>query len=177
MIKYTLNCDNSHSFEGWFRNSDDFDMQAERGFIACPVCGSDQVQKSLMAPAVSTSRSKAAPPPEPAETGSGSDGQTGAADVPAAEQPAESRQEQQTALISNDERHQELVSKLRELRQHMTENADYVGNNFAEEARKMHYGEKEGRSIYGETSQEDAKSLIEDGVAVLPLPTVPEDHN
>jgi len=165
MIKYTLNCDNAHSFEGWFRNSDDFDKQVSRGLVICPVCGASEVRKSLMAPAVSTSRSKAAQVPEsmPVED-----------TAPAPSGPAP---EQQTALMSGDGRHEELVSKLRDLRKQMTENADYVGNSFAEEARKMHFGEKESRNIYGETSQEDAKSLLEDGVAVLPLPTVPEDHN
>jgi hypothetical protein len=72
---------------------------------------------------------------------------------------------------------QELADMIRAVRQHVTENADYVGPRFAEEARKIHFGEIEPRGIYGEATASDAKALIDDGVAVCPLPKLPEEHN
>ena len=72
---------------------------------------------------------------------------------------------------------QELRTKLKELREHITKNADYVGQKFPEEARKMHYGETEHRSIYGEASLEVAKELHEEGIELHPLPVLPDDTN
>ena len=71
----------------------------------------------------------------------------------------------------------EMAEMIRAVRQHVQDNADYVGPRFAEEARKIHYGEIEPRGIYGEASAADAKALIDDGVAVCPLPKLPEEHN
>ena len=78
-------------------------------------------------------------------------------------------------MISPQE--QEFRSKLKELREHLTKNADHVGAKFPEEARKMHYGEIEHRSIYGEASPEDAKALAEEGIEFHPLPILPEERN
>jgi hypothetical protein len=167
LIRYTLTCGAAHSFEGWFRNSEDFDLQCGRELVSCPVCGSTEVQKSLMAPAVSTSRAKAArqvadaPDVEPASKAA----------------PAPTEASQQTALVSVDPKHREILEGLKSLRQKIVENSDYVGKNFAEEARKIHYGETEERNIYGETSGDDAKELLEEGIAVLPLPVLPEEQN
>lgn len=80
-------------------------------------------------------------------------------------------------MIASDSRHAELLQKIRELRQQIVSNADYVGQSFADEARKMHYGEADHRSIYGETSPDDARSLLEEGISILPLPVLPEDRN
>ena len=71
----------------------------------------------------------------------------------------------------------EVLDALREIRKHVTESADYVGPRFAEEARKIHYGESEARGIYGEATMAEAKALIDDGVEVAPLPKLPEDQN
>lgn len=71
----------------------------------------------------------------------------------------------------------ELAEMIRAVRQHVTENADYVGPRFAEEARKIHFGEVEPRGIYGEATASDAKALIDEGVAVCPLPKLPDEHN
>ncbi|UXN64951.1 DUF1178 family protein [Phyllobacterium sp. A18/5-2] len=70
-----------------------------------------------------------------------------------------------------------MVTELKEIAQKVRENADYVGSDFAEEARKIHFGEVEKRGIYGEATGEEVKSLLEDGVDVMPLPVFPEDHN
>ncbi|HEX2256624.1 MAG TPA: DUF1178 family protein [Afifellaceae bacterium] len=71
----------------------------------------------------------------------------------------------------------EMVSMLRKLRKHLTDNADYVGNRFAEEARRIHYDEVEKRGIYGEASSDEVRSLAEEGIEFHPLPVLPEDHN
>ncbi|OYR20615.1 DUF1178 family protein [Brucella thiophenivorans] len=141
MIRFSLHCDHGHEFEGWFRDNADFDRQSERRLVSCPVCNSPEIQKSLMAPAVSTSRSK------------------------------------EQVAIAMDQAQKQVLEQMRELSRKVRENADYVGDQFAEEARKIHFGETEARGIYGEASKEDVHSLIEDGVEVMPLPVFPEDKN
>lgn len=155
MIRYTLACDEGHDFESWFRDAAACDEQAERGLLTCPSCGSTKVGKAIMAPQVAR---KDRPPARPE-----------AVPAPRAEG------EQPVALVSPQE--VELREKLRALRAHLTENAADVGKRFAEEARKMHFGETEHRSIYGEATPEDARSLIEDGVEFYPLPAVPDERN
>ncbi|CUB00737.1 DUF1178 family protein [Pannonibacter indicus] len=167
MIRYTLRCDNAHEFEGWFRNSGDFERQTAQGLMSCPACGSDDVTKALMAPAVSTSERRESLAPV--------SGAEAAAPVEAPAAPAGAGAT--SAMIASDSRHAELLQKLRELRQQIVSNADYVGQSFADEARKMHYGEADHRSIYGETSPDDAQALLEEGISILPLPVLPEDRN
>ncbi len=88
------------------------------------------------------------------------------------------KQNQQVAHIKPQTGMQkELLKAMREIRTKVTQNADYVGDRFAEEARKIHYKEAEGRGIYGETTVEDAKSLTEEGIEIHPLPSLPEDQN
>jgi hypothetical protein len=80
-------------------------------------------------------------------------------------------------VAAADPRQAAMRVALRELRRKVTENADYVGDKFAEEARKIHYNESEPRGIYGEANAEDAKALIEEGIDFHPLPILPEDGN
>jgi len=162
MIRYALACAKGHAFESWFQNSAAFDKQVKRGLVTCPVCNSAKVEKSIMAPRVSGAKKRgdeppAPPPPAPATP-------SPAPDVPAP-----------VAMVSPQER--ELRGKLKELREHLIKNADHVGKKFPEEARKMHYGEIEHRSIYGEASPEQAKELHEEGIEFHPLPVLPEDRN
>ena len=161
MIRYALYCNRKHDFEIWFNNSADYDKQHKRGLVTCPVCDSKKVEKAIMAPAVSRGgrKSRAA---EPAET-------VTPAPVPATA-PAET-----VAMISPLE--SEFRAKLKELRDHLTSNADNVGKKFPDEARKMHYGEIEHRSIYGEASPQEAKDLHEEGIEFHPLPVLPEERN
>lgn len=177
MIRYALTCDFTHDFEGWFRNSDDFSTQSAKGLISCPVCGSTDIRKKLMAPAVSTSRAKQA---------SAESQQTGhtqavpGADVPApaaAVESADAQVIQQAALMPQDVRQKEVIEALRTLRKRMVEASDYVGKDFPEEARRMHYGETEERNIYGESSPEEAKALLDEGIDILPLPVLPDEKN
>jgi hypothetical protein len=159
MIRYTLACQKGHSFESWFANSAAYDKQAKRGLVSCPVCGNSKVEKAIMAPKLSGTRKR------------------GAAKAPAAavEAPAVDASKAPVAMISPQE--QEFRAKLKELRDHLTKNADYVGQKFPEEARKMHYGEIDHRSIYGEASPEDAKELHEEGIEFHPLPVLPDERN
>ena len=166
MIHYALVCEREHEFEGWFRSSSDFEAQAARGILSCPVCGSSKVTRGLMAPAVSTGRTAdAAPEPEaaapPAATG-------GAAPVPAPVASLGPNEDPRRALA---------IEFLRRVRETVLENATYVGDTFAEEARRIHYGEAEERGIYGEATREEAEALEEEGIAVTVLPVLPEDRN
>ena len=166
MIRYALNCEHGHAFESWFQNSAAYDKQAKRGLVACPICGSAKVEKAIMAPRLARSEvaePMTVPPPTPAPT---------PAPVPA---PAPAAAKQPVAIMSPNER--ELRKKLKELREHVTRNADYVGPRFPEQARKIHYGEIEHRSIYGEASPEEAKELSDEGIAFHPLPILPDEFN
>jgi hypothetical protein len=162
MIRYSLICERKHDFEIWFKNSADYDQQAERGLVTCPACGSAKVEKALMAPALGrgTKKDVHAPVAEAA---------------PTTEAPVPVENKTPVAMISPQE--QEFRAKLKELRDHLTKNADNVGVKFPEEARKMHYGESKHRSIYGEASPQEAKELLEEGVELHPLPVLPEERN
>jgi hypothetical protein len=157
MIRYALHCDRSHEFESWFQSSSAYEQQVKRKLVTCPVCGSAKVEKAIMAPRIVGKKGRAAPAEQPATPPSG----------PAPDAP--------TSLMMAQER--ELRAKLKELRDHITKNADNVGERFPNEARAMHYGDKEHRPIYGEASPDEAKALIDEGIEVSPLPTLPEDRN
>jgi hypothetical protein len=162
MIRYALACERGHSFESWFANSTAYDKQVKHGLVICPVCNSSKVEKAIMAPRLSGAR-KRDDGPTPVAAGETT------APAPAQEAPAP------VAMVSPQER--EFRKKLKELREHLTQNADYVGRKFPEEARKMHYGEIEHRSIYGEASPDQAKELHEEGIEFHPLPVLPDERN
>ena len=138
MIRYALQCDDGHGFEAWFGTSADYDDQAVRGLVECPVCGSHAVSKQIMAPAVAGTR-KAAPAPDLAKV--------------------------QTMMMQ----------AAREVRSHVEQNFDYVGDAFAREARDIHEGRSEKREIYGEATPAEVRKLKEDGVPCAPLPPLPPD--
>jgi hypothetical protein len=170
MIRYALNCDQGHNFESWFANSNAFDKQAKRGLVTCPMCGSAKVEKAIMAPSLAASLGPGgiADPRPPTPTPPASPPPQAA---PAPPNPPKTP----VAMMSSAER--ELRHKLKELRDHITKNAHYVGPRFPEEARKIHYGEAEHRSIYGEASPEEAQQLHEEGIEFHPLPILPDDKN
>jgi hypothetical protein len=167
MIRYNLVCAKGHEFESWFAGSAAYDRQAKRGLVECPICGSAKVGKALMTPRLA--RSGKSSPAAPAAR------ETTAPETAAPHAPAASGAAAPVAVISPQE--QELRTKLKELREHLVKNADNVGQRFPEEARKMHYGEKEHRSIYGTASPDDARALHEEGIAFAPLPVLPDEHN
>ena len=133
MIRYALHCDLAHEFEAWFGSSSDWDDQAARGLVQCPVCGSSAVSKQIMAPAVAGTKRSAAP---------------------------ELAAKLQTMMMQ----------AAREVRSHVEQNFDYVGDAFAREARDIHEGRSERREIYGEATPAEVRKLREDGVPCAPLP-------
>jgi hypothetical protein len=162
MIRYALRCERDHTFESWFQTSSAFEQQVKRKLVSCPVCNSVKVEKAIMAPQIVSKKGRReaeAPSPQPQPQ-------------PAAD-PAPTQET--TPLLMAQER--ELRTKLKELRDHIVKNADNVGEQFPNEARKMHYGEIEHRPIYGEASPEEARALIDEGVEVSPLPVLPDDRN
>jgi hypothetical protein len=148
MIRYDLVCADGHEFDGWFSNSAAFDEQSRKGLVSCIHCGSTQVEKQLMAPGIPVKGNRRSEP---------------------AAKPV--------LATTIDPRQQKLVQMMRELRKAVEENSEYVGDKFAEEARKIHYEETEKRGIYGETTAQDAEELIEEGIEIHPLPILPEDGN
>jgi hypothetical protein len=145
MIQYTLKCANGHEFDSWFQSAAAFDRLVSTGMVSCVVCGGAEVEKAIMTPRVRTARRAVTGPQTPQKPTPGPLSQ------PAS--PAE--------------------QAMAELRKKVEEKADYVGKDFATEARAMHDGETPTRSIYGEAKMEEAKQLIEDGVPVMPLPFSP----
>ena len=155
MILYEFNCDRQHSFEAWFKDGDTCDRQLKRKALECPVCGSAKVAKALMAPRIggkNSGREIVANEP-PASTPS----------APPAMPPAD-----KSAVIPA-----EMRRALLEVRKQIESNCDYVGDKFAEEARKIHEGESEPRGIYGEATEAEHEDLIEDGIDITRIPWVP----
>ncbi len=149
MIHYQLHCAAAHEFDGWFKDSDAFERQAKRGLISCPVCSETKVERALMAPGIPrkgrTKVVETAPEslPEPAQPIAG-------------------------GVIPDAVR-----AALGKLRAEVEKNCDYVGNDFAEEARRIHHGEAEPRGIYGESSDEEAEALADEGIDIARIPWVP----
>jgi hypothetical protein len=157
MIHYNLRCERGHAFESWFQSSSAYESQEKRKLVNCPACGSAKVERAIMAPQIVSKKSRER------------------AAAPAAAPSTEVTTPSSTPLMMAQER--ELRAKLKELRDHIVKNADNVGERFPNEARKMHYGDIEHRPIYGEASPDEARSLIEEGVEVSPLPVLPDDRN
>ena len=162
MIHYNLRCARGHAFESWFQSSSAYEVQEKRKLVNCPVCGSSEVERAIMAPQIVSQKGR---------KDAASDSEPVATPVPATDVAAPAP----TPLLMAQE--QELRAKLRELRDHIVKNADNVGERFPNEARKMHYGDIEHRPIFGEASADEARSLIDEGVEVMPLPVLPDDRN
>ena len=150
MIVFDLHCEHGHRFEGWFGSSEDYESQLARGLVECPECGTKQVSKAPMAPAV------------PAKANTRPDTPV-SAPVPA----------QDGAPISNREMPaevQQAMEKLAEAQAKALKGSTFVGEDFAKQSREMHYGEREHGAIHGQASLEEAKELVDEGVPVAPLP-------
>lgn len=171
MIRYRLQCKDGHEFEAWFRSSSDYDKQVKRHDVTCPDCGSAKVSKTLMAPKISTSSRARTRAIEAAEAQAETAKQ--ATPPPTAPAPA--------PVVSEEARQVEMrrqfLALMRHVRSEVEKKAEYVGDRFADEARKIHYEETEPRGIYGETTLEEARKLDEEGIDVLPLPRLPEEQN
>jgi hypothetical protein len=153
MIHYQLACASDHGFDGWFRDSAAFDAQAARGLVECPACGDTKVRRALMTPAVpKKGRAVVVAPPEPAP----------------AEKPAEA-----PVAVAGERLPDHVRAMLQRVRAEVEKNCDYVGTQFADEARRIHRGESEARGIYGETTPEQAEALADEGIEVNRIPWVP----
>jgi hypothetical protein len=159
MILFDLKCGKGHVFEAWFRDGATADKQLSGRKVSCPDCGSAKVAKAPMAPRIGKGRSSAA--------GDGAE--------------AKSEPPQDTAAPAGAVMTKEMASKAAQLRKELTElrakveaNCDYVGGRFAEEARKIHYGETEARGIYGETSDHEARELVDEGIEFSRIPWLPQ---
>src|SRR5262249_16793150 len=147
-----------------------YDKQVKRRLVTCPICGSHKVEKAIMAPRLARTDKRAAPrEPAPAPAASSA--------ASSAPMPVASGPEPTQVVAMMCPQGGEFRAKLKELRDHIVRNSDYVGQKFSEEARRMHYGESERRSIYGEASAEDAAALAEEGIEFHHLPRLPDDRN
>jgi len=149
VIRFDLICEHNHEFDSWFASSAAYDEQNQTGLVTCPYCGSDEINKQLMAPSILAKTNVA----------------------------STSDRHQPMLSANQDPAVTEMVENIRKMRQQVSENAEYVGENFAKEAREIHYEEKPARGIYGKASLDEAKSLLEEGVGVVPLPMLPEENN
>jgi hypothetical protein len=159
MILYRLRCSKGHEFESWFKDSRTYERQEKKSLIGCALCGDAKVTRAPMAPRLGK-RGKG----EPVEATAG-----GAAPVPAA-----AEQQQMAAMARKMPR--ELREALLKVRAEVEKNCEHVGDRFAEEARKIHYGESDRRGIYGQTSEEEAAALAEEGIEFGRLPWIPRGN-
>jgi hypothetical protein len=157
MIHYQLQCSQAHAFDGWFKDSATFEEQARCRLVECPECGDTGIERALMAPAVAKRQALTVAPaaPQPEAT-------------PPAAVPAVTPER-----IAGGRLPAQMLAVLQRMRAEVEKHCDYVGPQFADEARKMHRGESDYRGIYGETTEEQAESLAEDGIAVARIPWVP----
>jgi hypothetical protein len=161
MILYRLRCSKGHEFESWFKDSKTYERQEKKSLIGCAVCGDAKVTRALMAPRLGTKGNKktavanAAPATAPA--------------------PAPSPEQQKMAALAKH-MPKELREALLKVRAEVEKNCEHVGPKFAEEARKIHYGESDKRGIYGETSDEEAEALAEEGIEFGRLPWIPRGN-
>ncbi len=170
-----LQCALGHSFEGWFGSQADYDTQRERGLVTCPVCNDSDITKMLSAPRLNLGHGLAPDPTSvqgaPA-TGAGA-GAGGLAATPSA-RAVEVHPSAPNLPDVAPETLQQLQAAMVKMVRHVMANTEDVGTQFAEEARKIHYGEREERNIRGQATREETEALIDEGIDVMPLP-VPEN--
>ena len=158
MIKYQLTCEDGHEFEGWFGDSAAFESQQDSGLLTCPACGSATVRRALMAPNLASPKTRKSPPaPQKSPDAPATPG--------AAALPADAAR-----------RMHALMSEMRALQSKIKDECRDVGDDFAEEARKIHYGEAEAEGIYGNATPEEREALDDEGITVLDIPWLPKDN-
>jgi hypothetical protein len=167
MILYRLRCSKGHEFESWFRDSKTYERQEKKSVIGCAVCGDTEVTRAIMAPhigkkgkAEGDAPAEAAPPAPLAESAPG---------------PSPGPTAQQMAALAR-KMPEELREALLKVRAEVEKNCEHVGDKFAEEARKIHYGESDKRGIYGETTDKEAEALAEEGIEFGRLPWIPRGN-
>ena len=147
-----LQCQHQHSFEGWFASEDDFQSQNARSLVECPFCSDHHITKMLSAPRLNLSGASQSLSDNSQSEEPSSNALTTTTSSSAALMPVEAQQAWMHMV------------------QHVLSNTEDVGGQFAEEARKMHYGETAERAIRGQVSREETSALLEEGIQVMPLP-------
>jgi hypothetical protein len=166
VIVYDLKCANDHVFEVWFASSQAYEDQRQRGLVACALCGSTEVGKAVMAPRLNAK------------------GNQREAQLPALNEPRQpAAAEPAPVSVSNAPapadvaKLQAVLQALAQAQARVLEQSTWVGSDFADRARAMHYGEEDHALIHGQADPQEAAALIEEGVAVapLPFPVIPPD--
>ena len=155
MIVFDLCCDGGHRFEGWFASSSEFDRQCGRSLVSCPQCGSVAVEKAPMAPAVPRKGNQLPLPSTP-------------------------RKEKHVARGPLPPELAEAMAKLAQAQAKALENSRWVGEAFADDSRAMHYGDRDPTPVHGQATIEEARELLDEGIAIAPLPfpvAPPEEVN
>jgi len=155
MIKFSLKCHNNHEFEAWFGSSAEYDRQCDAGLVTCAICGDGHISKALMAPNLGTKGNKSADIKPSEQTGYATD------------QPEQQHLADKAAA---------LMAQMRAMRKQVEDHFDNVGDDFAETARRIHYGEEDERGIYGNASNDDIEDLIDEGIDIFPMPQLPKDN-
>jgi hypothetical protein len=163
MILYRLRCSQGHEFESWFKDSKTYERQEKKSLIGCAVCGDSKVARAIMSPRI------------------GKKGGVAEIEAPEAATPApaptpEQQQAQQKMAALARHMPKELREALLKVRAEVEKNCEHVGQKFADEARKIHYGESDKRGIYGETSDKEAEELADEGIEFGRLPWVPRGN-
>ena len=158
MILYRLRCSQGHEFESWFKDSKTYERQEKKSLVGCAVCGDAKAARAPMAPRLG----KGSKRPD--------------VEAPVAAAPAAPSPEQQQMAAMAKHMPKELREALLKVREQVEKNCEHVGDKFAEEARKIHYGESDKRGIYGETSDEEAEALADEGIEFGRLPWIPRGN-
>jgi hypothetical protein len=149
MIVFNLSCAQHHYFDGWFRSADDFARQLDHGMVECPICGDKTITKQLSAPRIN----------------SGATSTDSAPPTTASPMVNEPQEVMAASMMPSLQSHM-----LKQFKQFVLANTENVGANFAETARKMHYGEETQRNIRGRVSVEESQALREEGIETVGLP-------
>lgn len=176
MIKYQLICDKEHEFEGWFSSSSAYEDQLTKGYVDCPVCGSQSVKRALMAPNLNSPKTRQNPdlPALPKIDNTAPDLSSkdlSPNDISQAENPLAKLSPQDQAAVMGA-----AMTALRDIHKKVKKDFTNVGDKFADEARKIHYGEAETKPIYGTTTPEERDDLADEGIVFHHLPDLPQEH-
>ena len=185
MVKYQLICDQNHEFEGWFEGSAAYDEQVANGLLRCPLCDSDQVKRALMTPNIASPKRRKSDAlsandemsvNEPAASTTTPSASATLASSQVSHTATRQMAVQEAMQAEQPQAFGATLAELRQLRQKIIKECRDVGDNFAEEARKIHYGEAEAKGIYGQATQEERESLKDEGVEIYNMPWVPSSH-
>ena len=167
MILYRLRCSKGHEFDSWFKDSKTYERQEKKSLVGCAVCGDAKVTRALMAPRLGTKSNKEK---------TGVPAVQAPAPIPTPQQQQAQQQVEQSMAAMARQMPKELRDALLKVRAEVENNCEHVGDKFAEEARKIHYGESDKRGIYGETTDEEAEALAEEGIEFGRLPWIPRGN-